>query len=1564
MTATTPSMPRTPRGRGFQLLLCASLALCLSSVPCVEAYYAETATTVPPGFNVYDVRQDEGTQRMHVILNISGGDQVHPLLYFTPKQDGTEGTGAGDTFDVNNHPCVSAPDDICCLKRFYEEYGILDAPGLPGQVCDSEGTFSSIQSPSSQDSSLAPLSFPGTLDGSNLFEGAESAYKAGMSVTMEGAGSNRQVTLKFPIDYLDQNTGGGAHARVSKTGEHEWKYEFYVGVVFISTRTDSAGVRVQVLQHNIEFTKSQYMFFSVASQQERTPVQSVDMFVHQGKASDNRLMQYVEFFMGYDRDVYDQVSVTLPSIKYAKAASYDTAVWKLPCGETGFREGANRSFYDEFENLACLPHDPHFCECVGGRLWIPFNQEDATAEHGYIAGPDFENVIFIQMMVELVEKATGDVVEANVFASVDLSSYPVLEHCTTSITEFQSVADVIHVSASTGIEGDTGTPLSLSVNFTGGVEEIGADADVKPSYASAALSLEFNMGRYFMDDFGRANEMHIDSLVVMNFLADDGVVYDAMKRSIAAGHGFSVVRTEGGPSVQLNIVPNIDAGSCERVQGTDLSGVNFNCMWREVVNDGAVVPAFQESVFLMDTMAVHTHTQAEHEGAVGGPYGEFLEWFDTTYLTGTTPDSTRGRDYLYSRCKGYDGKLSADAADIAYAEKTAYTPLKPHGDYSCLFIDPGYRWVSRAVGQTVGSSYDISDKTIVAGILTIRGTNGVISGRRLLTFDGDGVKLRQLDEADDEGGGGAGASEAAASAAASALREADLSSEERRYAAVMRSVERKDGVERMSSPGPPDAYLLDAQRRLLDAKTRVEHKSAQSAAAAATAAAAPPPRMQAVTKRFSSVDPHVDAAGARGAGPRDATGQLVPHRRLLDAKARLEARYLRSQEKHSDGQRQEQAPPRSLRAAAARGVAAAEGSTQQRHLLAAEDAGASGSSTTTDEQEYINQLRAQTANAVLSVSNAGVDANVNIAHMTGHANARWQVFSAEMQRAPSVPWAVFKANLDTMMLHAGGNLGPGVRSGNITGYYSTPPRGAAPADAAAAGRRLLQLVSADGFGATVRLSGILRMSAKFGALYAHMFKCMLAAGAHATFPITHLSALNETRACASQADAGSETQAVVDALLGDCGFGAEKLSLEVCNTLYQPLLFTAPTVAFDWYHIASSGEQPVLFFTLEPGIEITPTNEAAAVYSARTNLAGVFAVPMDRILIEVRDAVAGGGSAARRRLLQDASQKVFHVWIYADDGNRGNGAPFPPAGAAPADVYAAQRDNVVQSLAGVLGEVGVPAEAETAATGFTLQATMPRLKRFATEMQVDVSLSGHASLPPPRTARILAVVKEQVAGALAVGQLELRVLATFVLLGTDTVRVVLEVRSDSAAATRAHVRQLQDLADGIAASIEAELEEAFRAAGWDNTIHAVKIPTSSINTVFDGTVGGDDDDASGGDGLGAGAIVGIIAACLVVVAVLARAVVEWRAREHEPTAPAAAGKKKDTGVTTPANPAPTVTPAAGAGNASAYSMHGMQWQLAAAPHPYQALSPYDIDPMSHVGSFAPPGRAQRAPFRV
>ena len=80
-----------------------------------NTYGTESVSSTPPGFQVVEVNQDRSTQLVHIVLNISGGDQVVPLIYFSKKGWAAD---APSQWDVQNHPCRTG-NDICCLNTFW-----------------------------------------------------------------------------------------------------------------------------------------------------------------------------------------------------------------------------------------------------------------------------------------------------------------------------------------------------------------------------------------------------------------------------------------------------------------------------------------------------------------------------------------------------------------------------------------------------------------------------------------------------------------------------------------------------------------------------------------------------------------------------------------------------------------------------------------------------------------------------------------------------------------------------------------------------------------------------------------------------------------------------------------------------------------------------------------------------------------------------------------------------------------------------------------------------------------------------------------------------------------------------------------------------------------------------------------------------------------------------------------------------------------------------------------------------------------------------------------------------
>jgi hypothetical protein len=281
-------------------------------------------------------------------------------------------------------------------------------------------------------------------------------------------------------------------------------------------------------------------------------------------------------------------------------------------------------------------------------------------------------------------------------------------------------------------------------------------------------------------------------------------------------------------------------------------------------------------------------------------------------------------------------------------------------------------------------------------------------------------------------------------------------------------------------------------------------------------------------------------------------------------------------------------------------------------------------------------------------------------------------------------------------------------------------------------------------------------------------------------------------------------------------------------------------------------------------------------------------------------------------------------------------------------VYASHKGDVVAALAGVVDVKPLPEAPETPATGFSLQPVMPSLKRFAAVLRVDVDISSPWSMTPPKMAAMRASIKAVVSDVVGVDQLEMRFLSMFVLVGTEKIRVLLEVRSRSAGASQAHVAELRGAAVATATDIEVALRQAFEEAGWSNTINSVVMPAASINTVFDGTVVPSPTPTEpGGGGLGTGAVLGIVAAVIFCVAAAAYARFRY-------TGPSAARH-------TPPADAPESVVVSDGGGASKESLARMP---GAGGQHYQVLFPYDMDSVYRAAAFAPHGRTLGAASRV
>ena len=160
----------------------------------VNGYGDESVSSTPPGFHVMEVSQDHTTQLIHVTLNISGGDQVVPLIYFSKSG---WAASAPTQIDVDTHPCRTG-NDICCLNEFWTNYQhdetVVDLANN-AQLCPVD--VSNVTTPSQSSPLLGAMTFPGKLIDSEVIAHVD-------GVDGSGSGSNIRVELTFhvPNNYI------------------------------------------------------------------------------------------------------------------------------------------------------------------------------------------------------------------------------------------------------------------------------------------------------------------------------------------------------------------------------------------------------------------------------------------------------------------------------------------------------------------------------------------------------------------------------------------------------------------------------------------------------------------------------------------------------------------------------------------------------------------------------------------------------------------------------------------------------------------------------------------------------------------------------------------------------------------------------------------------------------------------------------------------------------------------------------------------------------------------------------------------------------------------------------------------------------------------------------------------------------------------------------------------------------------------------------------------------------------------------------------------------------------
>jgi len=1229
-------------------------ALCLHGV---NSYAEEPAILRPPSFHVQDVVQDAGKEQIIITFHVGAAANVVIVPYLPGPQK-----AAGSYW---NEPACQASDDICCLQDFKDNYVLpVNYAGEFQDVCGPDGT------------TIPPTFISSKPSGSLLQQNVQDRMQT-MSfsdfalTTVRDSQDQYLVTMSVPIAYFESTSNGGSqHALVQPQADGEFSYDLFVGVVFLTPQKSSNDVLVHSVQETIRFSKSNYLFFSTTTQQDRTPVKSVNAFIHQG-LKDNNKLQYIEMEFEYDTTQYNE-GVTIPkdSIKLFKGDSSTLANpshnWRLPCDEFSMMQDS--SFWTGLNTLTCLPEMPVICPAsFTYTLFLPLYRYGGTGQGDFLIEAPEERELSITMQLEFVNNA-GEPVQTTIFVAIDLRTYPVLEHCTEKVPIITSLKDIVSVKFTTGVLDATKTDFTPP----SGTQFVLDNRLIKfGSYESAALSIKFDMNNYLNTNLVEGDFISVDDMVILNLLTppDDQVGaatrYNAMTNLLATNQLFRV-NNQDPSNYKVEFASTESVTACPEIFDTYTTVTNYQCMFRRIISNNLVTAVGAESVFYMKNKA--------------NDLTAFTTWFKNAY--------------------------SGISSAFAYRERLCDTNSAT-GSFACIFIDPGYRWLSRSdVTQDFGPSmttFDISDKTIVAGIITIRsGPGNNVIRRRLFSVEDNQMQIHG--------------------------DVSDYTSETGEQEIVRQEIaEQEFKIDVLGEKAGTEFQKYTALENV-EARHRLHNSHAASRA-----------RDNSNVKRFDRVQMRKDAWESHGIKTKVTTfGGLALSRHLLE-----------------DG-----------------------------NPIAQEV-----------QWEEIKKMPSAQA---YSTENHFVNAPVNIAHMTGHANRHWQMFSATVKIDANVDKTVFIQNLQTVLSASTGLLGSNVETGKIVGWNPSVDTGMYPGTAAGS-RRLLAPTPANGLSVSIDLQGILGMNATFGALYDNMFKCIIHKTSTMVVNITVVNAAATAKSCASPENAKVEVEAVQSLLLSVCGIGHTTMSKKNCNILYSALVLTAPTIAFDWLSVRNTN--PVLTFKMQSPVQVDGGNDGMVIYTVRKNIALALTVPMDRVMVQVRDV---NFKPAARRLLATEKQQVLVVWVYPEDTSR-NFPAFPPAAITNvAQTYqTSYRKLVLDAVLPVLNKVSI----DTSLTPVgTVKPFQPLLKEFAIVATVQFDMKAVATFDSRDINEIHEAIKAEFATTLKVLPMDMRVLSTMTHTDKPNRRfTAIELRFLNEADAKADILVMKKLAPQMSVAIKTSL---------------------------------------------------------------------------------------------------------------------------------------------------------------
>jgi len=716
-----------------------------------NAYIDEPIMVTAPGFHVGTIEHDARTNQIILQITLSASMETVPIIYMSKK-------GWDETFpdsdNVAQNPCQQnafGKNNICCINTLIEEYQV--SPSIMAlynntEICPYDDVSSSWKKTYTMPSSANPqLNRHNMITGnSNLdFLSLDVPFNSSEHIVAQNdsspslSGLSRQErymqNLSYPmgVEYKLLSVENSLfvfelrmnHAYIKPRARQTVvgtpsngvvRYEFYIGVTFLTLLPYGSGVSIASAQVSFEYSKSDFVFFSIATEQDRMPVQQLDIVIHQAKSvNDNKLYQYIEVNVVYDEDKYPARPTIRPdSLRWLRGpVSKDIPdfQWNYACtSKTGYYYSGDQVALDTLAQQSCLPNVPTFCEfSANNRFSLPFPSQYAKEGGGFIIGPDPTSSLFLQFVLVLIDPS-GSPHFSTIAASVDLKSWPVLQHCADAVFQYRDVTDALHIKARLGVSHTNTSSVKVFQTSAGNrnINEIRAKNTNSPvfsgasSYAEAAIAFEFDAIDFMELEYAKGYTYRIDNLVILNFLGQTNAYYTHIRDQIAQGGGFLVEQL--GDDDHYTLTPDFGPDVlCPQVTAMgSISTAHMKCFWRRAVVSNEVQTVARESLFLYRDVTEENADKAK-------------TWIRDTILGGDSIFSrTTASRYFADVCKLSDG------------------PRSESRSYGCLFIDPGYRWISRLGVYAPSSVFTLSDKTLVVAILTIVNQDNQVIRRRLL----------------------------------------------------------------------------------------------------------------------------------------------------------------------------------------------------------------------------------------------------------------------------------------------------------------------------------------------------------------------------------------------------------------------------------------------------------------------------------------------------------------------------------------------------------------------------------------------------------------------------------------------------------------------------------------------------------------------------------------------------------------------------------------------------------------------------------------------------------------